>query len=127
MRQSSDVVYLGDATSLDTSESPGMWESGQFSFEVNDPTQAGPSLRHNNAANILFVDGHVARVQLPTIEKTLRDPLSNVRVKTWESEFVNAGGAPANFINRFVGAEEQGLSRNPKMPLVWSEPGVLYR
>ena len=126
VRQSSDFVYLGDATSLDTAEAESMWESGQFSFEVNDPTQAGPSLRHNNGANILFVDGHVARVELPTVEKTLRPPLGHVRVKTWESEFVK-GDQPANFIDRFTGAEEQGLSRNPKMPLVWSEPGVLYR
>ena len=127
IRQSSEFVYLGDATSLDTAEAPSMWESGQFSFEVNDPTQAGPSLRHNNAANILFVDGHVARTELPTVEKTLRAPLGHVRVMTWESEFVTAGGQPANFIDRFVGIDVQGLSRNPNMPLIWSEPGVLYR
>jgi prepilin-type processing-associated H-X9-DG protein/prepilin-type N-terminal cleavage/methylation domain-containing protein len=127
VRQSSDFVYLGDGTSLDTSEVPGMWESGQFSMEVNDPTQAGPSLRHNNGANILFVDGHVSRMELATITKPLRDPIAHVTVKSWESEFVNGAGAPVNVPNRFVSADQQGLSRNPRMPLIWSEPGKLYR
>ena len=127
IRQSSEWVYLGDATSLDTAEVPNMWESGQFSFEVNDPTQAGPSLRHNNAANILFIDGHVARIDLATITKPLRSPLQATRVKSWESEFVNAAGAPANVTDRTRSAEAQGLRRNPDMPLIWSEPGRLYR
>jgi len=41
----SNFVYIGDATSLDeTGPVGGQWESGQFSFEVNDKTQAGPPL-----------------------------------------------------------------------------------
>ena len=126
IRQSSEWVYLGDATSLDTSEVENFWESGQFSFEVNDPTQAGPSLRHNNGANILFVDGHVDRTELPTITKPLRSPLNHVTVKTWESEYVSAGGTPVN-PNRFQAVDQQGLKRNPRSPLIWGEPGRLYR
>ena len=128
VRRSSDFVYLGDATSLDTAEAPSMWESGQFSFEVNDPTQAGPSLRHNGGANILFVDGHVRRVELTTVIKTLRPPLGHVKVKTWEGEFTKGEDGPvATVVDRFTSAEVQGLVRNPRMPLIWSEPGVLYR
>jgi len=126
IRQASEWVYLGDATSLDTAESPAMWESGQFSFEVNDPTQAGPALRHNNGANILFVDGHVAWTQLPALTKPLRSPLNHVTVRTWESEWADGGGNPVT-PNRFVSPDQQGLQRNPKMSLIWGEPGRLYR
>ena len=125
----SHFVYMGDATSLDqTGPVPGQWENGQFSMEVNDRTEAGPALRHNkDGANILFVDGHSETVYLPTITKSLRSPQNNVTVKSWESEFVNAAGAPADLPNRFKSAEEQGLRRNPKMPLQWSVPGRLHR
>lgn len=121
-------VYLGDATSLDdTGPVGGQWESGQFSFEVNDKTQAGPSLRHNNGANILFVDLHAENVQLTTIKKNLRSPQDKIVVKSWLSEFVNGSGTPADLPDHFKSAEEQGLQRHPLMPLYWSYPPKLYR
>jgi prepilin-type processing-associated H-X9-DG protein/prepilin-type N-terminal cleavage/methylation domain-containing protein len=124
-----NFVYLGDATSMDeTGPIEGQWENGQFSMEVNDKTEAGPALRHNkDGANILFVDGHVETMYLATIKKPLRAPQNNVIVKSWESEFVDAGGNPADLPNKKKSAEEQGLKRNPKMPLQWSVPGQLYR
>ncbi|HMO26175.1 MAG TPA: prepilin-type N-terminal cleavage/methylation domain-containing protein [Tepidisphaeraceae bacterium] len=135
VREPSRFVLYGDATSLDQiGPVPSAWESGQFSFEVNDPTQAGPALRHNGGANILFVDGHVEHVKLKTFKKQLRNStpigapdLSYVVVDTWESEYVNAAGVPTNPPNRALPAEQQGLSRNPNMPLIWSELGKLYR
>ena len=123
-----NFVYIGDATSMDqTGPIENQWENGQFSMEVNDRTQAGPALRHKDGANILFVDGHAETMYLPTIKKPLRAPLSNISVKSWESEFVDGGGNPADLPNHLKGAEEQGLKRNPRMPLQWSMPPRLYR
>src|SRR4051794_21011037 len=97
VRQSSEVVIFGDGVSLDlTGPVENQWESGQFSMEVNDPTEASPALRHNGGANILFVDGHAANMVLKTITKNLRSPQNNMTVKTWESEYVNGSGSPVD-------------------------------
>ena len=126
VRQPADFVYLGDGISLDTAEVASFTDSGQFSFEVNDVAQTAPSLRHNKGANILFVDGHVGRFELATIEKGCMGAFSTIRVRAWESEFVNAGDTPAN-ISSYAQSISPTLRRNPDMPLVWSEPGKLYR
>ena len=124
---SSNFVLLGDAISLDsTGMVPNQWESGQFSMEVNDITEASPSLRHRRGANILFVDGHAANVVLKRIGKSLREPDDYVNVATWESEYVDAAGTPveAKFDQPI---EAQGLHRNVNMPLIWSDPPRLHR
>ena len=127
VNDSSNFVLLGDGLSLDsTGMTPNQWESGQFSMEVNDITEASPSLRHNHGANILFVDGHAANIVLKRIGKSLREPDDYVNVATWESEYVNASGTPVN-AKCDQSIEEQGLHRNPNMPLKWSEPPRLYR
>jgi prepilin-type processing-associated H-X9-DG protein/prepilin-type N-terminal cleavage/methylation domain-containing protein len=128
-KPSSNFVYLGDGVSLDlTGPVANQWESGQFSMEVDDTTQANPALRHNGGANILFVDGHAENIVLPTIMKNLRAPQSNVVVQSWQGEYVNVAGTqvvpPAGTTKS---AEQLGLFRNPKMPLVWSILGKLYR
>jgi len=92
----SQFVVLGDGVSIDyTGPIPSQWESGQFSMEVDDSTQANPALRHAGGANILFVDGHVECVVLPTITKTLRVPQNNIAVQTWQSEYL-LNGVPYN-------------------------------
>ena len=120
---------MGDAVSLDlTGPVPDNFESGQFSFEVNDISQASPALRHRNMANILFVDGHAAGIELKkTILKPLRSPLTGTKVKTWESEYLNSAGQPADLPNPKQSAKDQGFKRNPNMPLIWSDPPRLYR
>lgn len=127
-RNASEFVYLGDAVSMDTiAYTTNNFESGQLSFEVNDKIQAGPSLRHGKgAANILFIDGHAITTRHPTFVKNLRSPHAQFRMETWESEFINAAGAPANSDGRFT-TQAQSLSRNPNMPLIWSIPGRLHR
>jgi prepilin-type processing-associated H-X9-DG protein len=110
-----------------TPETSPAFENGQFSFEVNDITEANPALRHQDGANILFVDGHVAHIVLPKVNKALRAPLGSIVVKTWESEFLNSAGQPADLPDYKKTAEEQGYRRNPDMPLIWSRPGKLYR
>jgi prepilin-type processing-associated H-X9-DG protein/prepilin-type N-terminal cleavage/methylation domain-containing protein len=131
IREPARFVYLGDGISLDyTGQIPSQWESGQFSMEVNDPSEANPALRHQKGANILFVDGHVETVRLKTIRKNLRAPQNAITVDTWESEFINASGQlvfPQNNTQERQTMEQLGYRRNPNMPLIWSIPGMLYR
>jgi prepilin-type processing-associated H-X9-DG protein len=132
VKQPENHVYIGDGTSLDqTGFFDSQFESGQFSMEVNDITEAGPALRHNkDAANILFVDGHAATMVLKTVVKNLRAPQAGIKVKTWESEYVDSGGNVISNIQPTAGfktMEANGWQRNPNMPLRWSIPGKLYR
>jgi prepilin-type processing-associated H-X9-DG protein/prepilin-type N-terminal cleavage/methylation domain-containing protein len=132
VKQSARFVYIGDGVSLDqTGPIPDQWESGQFSMDVNDSSWAPPALRHQGGANILFVDGHVERVVLPTKLKALNPPNASIRVKTWEGEFVRTNGIPVTLVAGEKRSEtvlaQAGIVRNPKMPLIWSIPGVLYR
>jgi prepilin-type processing-associated H-X9-DG protein/prepilin-type N-terminal cleavage/methylation domain-containing protein len=130
-KPSANFVYLGDGLSLDITgavASQQTGESAQFSMEVNDPTQPSPGLRHGGGGNILFVDGHVENVVLPTINKNLASPMSNVVVKSWQGEYITAGGAPlVPAVGETQSAEQLGAFRNPQMPLVWSILGKLYR
>ena len=130
-----DFVMIGDGVSLDqTGPIPNQQESGQFSMEINDITQAPPAMRHKGGANILFVDGHAANINLT---KTIKRPLvltpvtTNVQVLSWPSEWVDAGGQPADVDTsakwEFDDPAQHGLHRNPDMPLVWSDPPKLYR
>ena len=128
IRQSAETVFIGDGVSLDlTGPVPDLFESGQFSMEVNDPTEANPALRHNGGANILFIDGHASNIVLKTITKNLRAPVASMTVKSWESEWVNSSGQPVDVPDYRKSAASQGLTRNPDMPLIWSDPGHLYR
>jgi prepilin-type processing-associated H-X9-DG protein len=118
---------VGDGLSLDlVGEINDLWESGQFSMETNDIGQANPAIRHNGGANILFVDGHVSLEKHKLIEKTLRD-YPAIKIKTWESEYVNTAGTPSDLTINTQSPEQQGLKRNPLMPLIWSDPPRLYR
>jgi len=96
-------------------------------MEVNLPSQANPSLRHAGGANILFVDGHAAHCVLKTTTKHLDAPMAYLSVSTWQSEYLNAAGAPVSPSDLHTSAESQGLRRNPNMPLQWSLLGKLYR
>jgi prepilin-type processing-associated H-X9-DG protein/prepilin-type N-terminal cleavage/methylation domain-containing protein len=127
VRKASEFVYMADSLSLDMGGEVDMWESGQFSMEVNDITQAGPALRHDGGANVLFVDFHVSFERHKTIDKALRAPLNGIRVKTWESEYINAAGTPVDLPDNRLSPEAQGLKRNPNMPLIWSDPPLLHR
>ncbi len=129
IKNSSQRVYIGDGVSVDTTgETADNFESGQFSFEVNDPTQANPAIRHLGGANILFIDGHVESVKLPTIAKNLRSPSAFIKVKSWQSEFLDASGQQVSVpAGSHLALEQLGYTRNPKMPLIWSEPGKLHR
>jgi prepilin-type processing-associated H-X9-DG protein len=127
VKNSSEFVYLGDGVSMDiVGDIPSQWDSGQFSMEVNDITQANPALRHQGGANILFVDGSAATIFCKTITKTLPNP-PKIAVQTWESEYVTSGGTPVDPPNHKTAYGAQRLTRNPNMPLIWSDLGRLYR
>jgi prepilin-type processing-associated H-X9-DG protein/prepilin-type N-terminal cleavage/methylation domain-containing protein len=127
VRKPTEFVMVGDGLSLDlVGEINDLWESGQFSMETNDIGQANPAIRHNGGANILFVDGHVSLEKHKLIEKTLRD-YPAIKIKTWESEYVNTAGTPSDLTINTQSPEQQGLKRNPLMPLIWSDPPRLYR
>ena len=56
---------------------------------------------------------------------------TSAKVKSWESEWVNASGQPVDIDTgakqQYQTPESLGLSRNPNMPLIWSAPPKLYR
>ncbi len=125
----SNFVYLGDGISIDTTGPVAFTENAAFDMEVNLTSAANPSLRHSGGANILFVDGHAGHYVLPKLspKKHLDSPLASTRVDSWQSEYLNAAGQPADPADVHVPADRQGLTRNPKMPLQWSLLGKLYR
>jgi prepilin-type N-terminal cleavage/methylation domain-containing protein/prepilin-type processing-associated H-X9-DG protein len=128
VKPSAQFVYLGDGLSIDSSGPiANVFESGQFSMEVNDVNEAGPSLRHSKkACNILFADFHAETIVLSSFRRPMRSPLNNILVDAWESEFIDGSGNPVDS-NKQQTLEQQGLSRNPDMPYYWSIPGKLYR
>ncbi len=129
VERSSEFVMVGDGVSLDyTRVQANQTESVAFYFEVNDVVDVGPALRHRGAANIVFVDGHAATMnEIKTITKQMKGKNNKIQIRTWESEYINASGAPAKLNDPLKSAEAQGLRRNPNMPLVWSYPPKLYR
>ena len=127
VRRSAEWVLIGDGVALDMNPFPGNFEAGQFTMEVNDVAQANPAMRHTGKANICFVDGHAATMDLKKIKKPLQSPANKIIVESWESEYVNSAGIPVNPPDRFKTMQQQNLRRNPDMPLIWSELGRLYR
>ena len=141
VKHSTNLVLYGDGLSLDQTGPifapdgvSGLFENGQFSMEVNELPQGSPAIRHEGGANMVFVDGHAEWVKLPTIKKSLKE-YANIKVTSWESEYVNAAGVPTDPstlwasvpANKFKGEAELGLKRNPNMTLEWSVLGKLYR
>lgn len=133
IRNSSNFVYLGDGLSLEEMGNlPSQWDNGQFSMEVNNKDWANPALRHIGGANILFMDGHAATINLKTTFRYYgpgADQVSpnsglatgGMKTKTWESEYLDASGNPADVPNRRTSAVSQGMRRNPNMPLQWTD------
>lgn len=130
--RSAEFVVLGDGVSLDqVGPVDNQYDSGQFSMEVNNITsgsQTWPALRHKGGANILFVDGHASTVVLPTRKVISANPPS-VIILTWQGEYVDSGGNLVSGPGAGVKQDMQslGYQRNPKMPLLWSQLGKLYR
>ena len=136
-KRSAEFVLMGDGISIDQvgystpSSSMGQFDNGEFAMEVND-VEAGqntwPALRHQGGANILFVDGHVATITLHSTPHTTASPPGLI-VPSWESEFVNSSGLACDVPDGSKPADSptNKLTRNPLMPLIWSEPGKLYR
>ena len=128
VRDPYEFVLYGDGVSLDaTGLVANQYESGQFSMEQNDTTQACVALRHSGGANIAFVDGHAAHCTFRTVQHPFQSPMQYVVVPTWQSEYVDSSGTPVKPSSTTTSAASQGLQRNPNMTLVWSDLGRLYR
>jgi prepilin-type processing-associated H-X9-DG protein/prepilin-type N-terminal cleavage/methylation domain-containing protein len=129
IRKPAETVMIGDGQSLDqTGYIPSQDESGQFAMDVNDPTAgvAGPALRHQGGANIVFVDGHVQRLVLALTPNARPMSKGAPAIKQWQSEYVDNGGNLKDVTPHYATLEQANLKRNPKMPLIWSYPGTLY-
>jgi len=130
VKHSSEWVMMGDGISIDqVGYVDSQYDNGQFSMETNNSTGGSgngtwPALRHQGGANILFVDGHAATEKLKSVTRTSGPP--GIKVKTWESEFLNAGGSESGVGQPTKSMQDNNLKRNPDMPLYWSEPGRLY-
>jgi prepilin-type processing-associated H-X9-DG protein/prepilin-type N-terminal cleavage/methylation domain-containing protein len=130
--RSAEFVMLGDGVSMDqVGYISNQYDNGQFSMEVNNTTSGGqtwPALRHRGGANILFVDGHASTINLPTRKVISDNPPSKV-LQTWQGEYVDGGGNLVSGPGAGTTQNMQGLNykRNPKMPLIWSQLGKLYR
>jgi prepilin-type processing-associated H-X9-DG protein/prepilin-type N-terminal cleavage/methylation domain-containing protein len=149
VKQATQFVMIGDGISMDVvgtytvNATTGQYDNGQFSMDPSypaissggTPTASPPSTRHLGGCNILFVDGHCENVVFPTVTRIIAEPWSTV--KTWQTEYVDGTGnqaylvasqsPPAGQYSTFKGADAQGLVRNPKMTLRWSDLGVLGR
>ncbi|MGN6370159.1 MAG: type II secretion system protein [Phycisphaerae bacterium] len=125
----STFVAIGDGISMDiVGNFPSQTDSGQFSMEVNNTGGSGtpPALRHDRAANIAFVDAHAEHEKLPLLAPAV--PLGNAPhspIDRWHGEYL-LNGQP---YNPPTGATSlpPGVTRDPAMPLQWSDIGTLYR
>jgi prepilin-type processing-associated H-X9-DG protein len=138
LRSTSSWVYIGDGSSLDqtgevaNSPTSAQGQSSAFDMEVNEkPANKGtafPALRHNDGANILFVDGHVSLEKHTTVDKAMAAPVpASKTAKSWESEWVTAAGVPTDPYKTTGPADVSTLKRNPNMQLIWSDPPYIYK
>ena len=63
---------------------------------------------------------------LKKLRKHLNGSLANVFMDTWESEFIDSSDNPTPPSSVYTPMDQQGLRRNPHMPLQWSQLGKLY-
>jgi prepilin-type processing-associated H-X9-DG protein/prepilin-type N-terminal cleavage/methylation domain-containing protein len=128
IQRAAEHVLFGDGTALDQIPWPAnTFETGQFSMDINDKKEAGVAIRHDGAANIAFVDGHAESLRLVTYQRPVG--ATGIQVPAWQGEFLDGSGKPVYgaALDGAKSMEAQKLRRNPAMPLVWSEPGRLYR
>ena len=133
---SSTFVLLGDGISLDitglyTNLTAGQTQSVQFAMDPNCNTLGGnescPLVRHRGTCNILFVDGHAEGVTLPARSPAPQTTGSIVvPVATWQTEYLDAAGNAVYMKDVTPPATTAVIStRNPNMPLQWSDiPGL---
>ncbi len=126
----SNFVLYGDGISIDvvglvTSQV----DSGKFSMEVNEVSASvtPPALRHLKGGCIAYMDGHAAREVLPLLNPAVAlQNTPNSSIDRWPSEYIDSSGKPYN-PGENAKSLPSGVTRNPSMPLQWSDVGNLYR
>ncbi len=150
VRHPYNFVLAGDSVAFDITGVVGDPDSSRFSMQVglDNTNDAYVYLRHRNTANIVFVDGHAANENLPMVPVGFNpdgttSPLVfvsgsvnlNPNFRSWYSEYADSSGNPVfpepdgttgNTL-RLKTPAGCGLQRNPKMPLEWSDPPILWR
>jgi prepilin-type N-terminal cleavage/methylation domain-containing protein/prepilin-type processing-associated H-X9-DG protein len=147
VKESNMLILVGDSAAYDIYPFPaGVNDSnGRFSMQLSDLSDNGNAyiyLRHQNSANIVFVDGHAENCKYklvpPNFDPGLISPSRCVfdgggadpnqmraYYRLWESEYLNAGtGQPAWPYANILGKSlnQLGFMRNPNMPIHWSQP-----
>jgi len=128
-------------------------QNTRFSMQISEPDDSADAwvyLRHKNTANICFIDGHAANCNFKLTPKGSAPngtgglpfsgsaaPLSasiNSNCRMWYSEYVSATSGnpvwpmPDIYKNGTgQGLEDLKLSRNPNMPVIWSQPPLLSK
>ena len=155
VKQSSKFVLIGDSLAYDVLAMDAA-QNTRFSMQISEPDESADAyvyLRHKDTANLCFVDGHAENCNfrltpvgkapnrtsaLPwtTPANTIATAL-NAHVRMWESEYVNSAGNPVWPLPAFHPTAGQQftlsnvaggpLSRNPNMPVIWTQPPLLVR
>jgi prepilin-type processing-associated H-X9-DG protein len=124
--QPSEFVLYGDSRSYDVIPQV-INEIGRFSFDVNHPSNtdsdAGIALRHRGGAQMSFADGHAGLFILPTISTAVTGTTPSLTLPRWPTEFTT-GGTEVQLSEGT--ALPAGAGKNPKLPMEWTVPGVLY-
>ncbi|HZZ43319.1 MAG TPA: prepilin-type N-terminal cleavage/methylation domain-containing protein [Tepidisphaeraceae bacterium] len=138
------TVMVGDSIGYDQGGPSTDATRYSFGISVTDTSDAWPALRHNKytAGNIGFCDGHAATQILKlTPPGTLFDsttalstatngPAGGYNPKTfrcWPEEYLtSSGGHTYGTSFKNVALNNGKYARNPDMPLIWSQPPVLW-
>jgi prepilin-type processing-associated H-X9-DG protein len=149
IHHSENFVMVGDSMGYDAMPVAADTESSRFSFQCGADAKVGGDayvfLRHRHTANICFVDGHAVNEALPIIPAGF-GPLPGtatsaanfttmypVDYEFWYPEFVKGGqsvmlSAATVLADLRQGTpESKGYQRDPRMPLIWSQPPNLIK
>jgi prepilin-type processing-associated H-X9-DG protein/prepilin-type N-terminal cleavage/methylation domain-containing protein len=146
VKDSNLLILVGDSAAYDIYpfDASVNASNGRFSMQLSDLSDNGNAyiyLRHNNSANIVFVDGHAENCKFklvppdhdPGLVSPSRaafdgggaDPVQMRKVyRLWESEYTDGSGKPIWPYSLIQGKSLQqlGYMRNPNMPIHWSQP-----
>ncbi len=124
---SSNFVLMADGISMDITGVGSQTQSKAMSVDPNGLTlgvASCPMLRHRGACNVLFVDGHAESETLP-LEKVSPKALTGspaTPVPSWQAEYLDSSGDEVWMKQTTPPSTTATIAtRNPRMPLQWSD------